>query len=157
MEDACSLNKEDLIDLSLPTFLMKNVYEPISDTQEVLSRIGITSNLLKQSQLACLIDLPLPATFASLHLFIQWIHQGVYDFCNLPLVLKAHLPEPDRILLEQELRDQWTGTLEELEAEVKQMIEVLKHSENEITKRVNETPRVSKSMSSLSLCFCFLS
>ena len=143
MEDARSLNKEDLIDLSLPAFLMKNVYEPISDPQEVLSKIGIASNSLKHSQLACLIDLPLPATFYSLRLFVQWIHQGVYDFCNLPLALKAHLPEPDRIFLEQELRDQWTGTLEELEAEVKQMIEVLKHSENEITKRINEqAPRV---------------
>ena len=137
-------DEEDPGDLTLPGFMMAYVYEHLTDANQVLTEIGITPNSLKHSQLACLIDLPIPTVFTCFQLFVQWVDQGVYDFCNLPLALKAHLPEADLMFFEQNLRDQWTGTLKGLEAEVKQMTEVLKHSEDDITKKVNEqTSRVS--------------
>ena len=145
MEDAHLMNEEeeDLSDLTLPRFMMSYVYEHLTDPQQVLLEIGITPNSLKHSQLACLIDMPLPTVFACFQRFVKWVDQGVYDFCNLPLALKAHLSAADLMFFEQELRDQWKGTLKGLEAEVKQMIEVLKHSESDITKKVNEqTSRV---------------
>ena len=153
MKDARSFNKEDLIDLSLPKFMVTYVYEHLTDPEEVLSEIGITPNSLKHSQLALFIELPLPAVFTCFQLFVQWVDEGAYDFCNLPFALKTHLSEADHIFLGQELRDQWIetrkGTLKDLEAEVKQMIEVLRHSEGDITKRVDEQkPTVSFSISS---------
>ena len=131
-------SKENLQDLKMPVFMMSNVYVHLTDPEQVLFVIGITPNSLEQSQIACLVHLPLHAVFACFQLFVQWVDQGVYDFCNLPLALKAHLPEADRVFLEQELKDQWKGELEELETEVKRTIELLKHSEGDILKRVNE-------------------
>ena len=122
---------------------MAYVYEHLTDPTQVLTEIGITQNSLKHSQLDCLIYLPISTIFTCFQLFVQWVHQGVHDFCNLPLALKAHLSEADRMFFDQELRDQWTGALKDLEAEIKQMTEVLKHSEGDITKKVNEqTSRV---------------
>ena len=117
---------------------MTYVYEDLTNPYEVLTEIGITPNSLKHSQLACLIDMPILTVFACLELFVQWVDQGVYDFCNLPLVLKANLSEADLTFFEKDLIVQWTGTLKGLETEVKKMIEVLKHSEIDIVRRVTE-------------------
>ena len=144
MENFASLNKEDLIGLTLPEFLTTYVYQHLTDPEVVLSEIGITTKSLKHSQLGSLVKLPLPKVFACLQLFIQWVDQGLYDFCNLPLTLKAHLSKADHDFFDCKLRDLWTGTPKDLEVEVKQLIDVLKHSESDISKIVNEqTPRVS--------------
>ena len=146
IEDDESLNRQELINLTLSDFLNQRIYayDPDIDPVEVLSKVGIAPDLLKHSQLDCLVDLPLPTVYSCLRLFVQWVDQGVYDFCNLPLTLKVHLSETDRVFFERDLRDQWTGLVNELEAEVKQMIEILKHSENDIIKKVSEqAPTVS--------------
>ncbi len=151
MEDAHLMNddEEDLNKLSLPQFMMEYVYEHLSDPQKVLHEIGITPNSLKHSQLVCLIDIPLPSVYACFQRFVHWVDNGVYDFCNLPLTIKVHLSEENLTFIELELRDKWTGTTRELESEVKQMIEVLKHSEGDITKTVNkQATRVSPRHSS---------
>lgn len=134
---------DDLDTLTLPKFMMEYVYEHITDPIKVLTEIGITPNTLKHSQLVCLIDTPLPFVFACFECFVHWVDNGVYDFCNLPLAIKVHLSEADMNFFELELREKWTGTTVELEAEVKQMIEVLKHSESDITKKGSEQARVS--------------
>ena len=131
-------DEEDLNTLSLPRFMMAYVYEHLSDPQRVLHEIGITPHSLKHSQLTCLIDIPLPWVFACFQCFVRWVDNGVYDFCNLPLAIKVHLSEEDVMFFELELREKWTGTTKELESEVKQMIEALKHSENDITRTVNK-------------------
>ena len=146
MEDAHLMNEdeEDLNTLTLPRFMMDYVYEHLSDPQRVLHEIGITPHSLKHSQLTCLIDIPLPRVFACFQRFVQWMDNGIYDFCNLPLAIKVHLSEEDVMFFELELREKWAGTSKELESEVKQMIEVLKHSENDITRTVNkQSTRVS--------------
>ena len=114
------------------------VYEHLSDPNKVLAEIGITPNSLKHSQLTCLIELPLPYVFSCLQQFVRRVDEGVYDFCSLPFALKTHMTDGDTQFMEQELRDLWTGSHADLVTEVKQLIEVLKHSESDITKRVNE-------------------
>ncbi len=158
-------DEEDLNTMSLPQFMMAYVYEHIRDPQKLLHEIGITPNSLKHSQLVCLIDIPLPSVYACFQRFVQWVDNGVYDFCNLPLAIKAHLSEEDLAFFELNLRDVWPGTTKELESEVKQMIEVLKLSEGDITRTVNkQAPRVSSylypsyilSLIILLLCRCLL-
>ncbi len=140
MEDAHPINEE----LTLPRFMMAYVYDHLSDPHKVLHEIGITPNSLKHSQLTCLLDIPLPSVFACLQCFVRWVDIGVYDFCNLPLAIKVHLSEEDVIFFDLELREKWMGTTKELESEVKKMIEVVKHSENDITRTVNkQAARVS--------------
>ncbi len=142
MKDA---QNKDLNTLTLPRFMMDYVYEHLSDPQRVLHEIGVTPHSLEQSQLTCLIDIPLPSVFACFQRFVQWMDNGVYDFCNLSHAIKVDLSEDDVMFFELELRKKWTGTTKELESEVKQMIEVLKHSENDIiTRTVNkQAARVS--------------
>jgi len=132
--------EEDLHTLSLPQFMMSYVYEHLTDPQRVLAEIGITPNSLKHSQLACIIDLPLTSVYSCFQLFVGWVDQGLYDFCNIPLALKSHLSEEDVVFFERELRDKWTGSTRDFETEVWQLIDILKHSETDITKRVNEQP-----------------
>ncbi len=123
---------------TLSKFMMAHVYEHLKDPQTVLYKIGITPHSLKPSQLTRLKDIPLPSVFACLQCFVQWVGNGMYDFCNLPLAIKLRLSEENVMFFESELREKWAGTNKELESEVKQMIEVLKHSENDITRTVNK-------------------
>ena len=126
------VQNKDLKTFTLPQFMNACVYEQLTDPQRVLHEIGVTPNSLKQSQLKCLMDIPLPSVFACFQRFVRWVDNGVYDFCNLPLAIKVHLSEEDVMFFELELREKWTGTTKELELEVKKMIEALKHSENDI-------------------------
>ena len=143
MEKTHPLNKENLKELTLPKFMMDNVYQHIN-APKVFLEIGLTHNSLNHLQLACLTKLPLCYIFSCLKLFVHWVDQGVYDFCALPLTLKDHLSEADLMFIERELREQWTGTLKDLEVEVKQLIEVLKHSEGDIAKKISkQTSKVS--------------
>ena len=151
-------DEEDLDTLTLPRFMIAYVYEHLTDPNKVLAEIGITPNSLKHSQLTCLIELPLPYVFSCLQQFVRLVDEGVYDFCSLPFALKTHMTERDTRFIEQELRDLWTGSHGDLVTEVKQLIEVLKHSEMDITKRVNEeASRVSIHTFLSSLYLCILS
>ncbi len=62
----------------------------------------------------------------------------MYDFCDLSQAVKLHLSKENVMFFESDLREKWAGTTKELESEVKQMIEVLKHSENDIMRTVDK-------------------
>ena len=51
--------------------------------------------------MSCLLKLKLPYLYSTLELFVQWIKDGVYDFHQLPLVMKKHLEAED----EKKLRE----------------------------------------------------
>ena len=53
------------------------------------------------------------------------------------------MSEADRRAVEEELWEKWTGSVGDLLRDVKQLIDVLKHSEGDITKKVNESSQVS--------------
>ena len=120
---------------------MLSLYEHITQEREVLSEIGITN--LTATQLDCLIQLPLTCSVSCMLLFSSWVDEGLYDFCNLPFPLKTHMSDVDRVAVEQELKESWTGSLGDLLTEMKQLIDVLKHSEGDIIKKVNESSQVN--------------
>ena len=124
---------------------MLKLYDDIKQSQAVLKEIGITS--LTPGQMDCFIQLPLTSTVSCMLLFAGWVDQGFYDFCNLPFPLKTHLSEGDRRAVEEEVRERWTGSVGDLLRDVKQLIDVLKHSEGDITKKVNESSQVRKLIS----------
>ena len=126
--------------LTVPQFML-NLYEDIKQPQAVLNEIGITN--LTPGQMDCLLQLPLTSTVGCMLLCAGWVAEGFYDFCNLPFPLKTHLSEGDRRAVEEEVRERWTGSVGDLLSDVKQLIDVLKHSEADITKKVNESSQVS--------------
>lgn len=125
--------------LTLSSFMVVHVYaEKLQDPRKVLTEIGITSSSLNDSQLKCFIDLPLTSVFSCLQQFVKWVDQGAYDFCSLPFTLKSPMKEEDTHKIEHELRARWTGSLSDLVREVEVLINTIKHSENDIIKKVNE-------------------
>ena len=124
---------------------MLKLYDDIKQSQAVLKEIGITS--LTPGQMYCLIQLPLTSTVSCMLLFASWVDQRFFDFCNLPFPMKTHLSEGDRRAVEEEVRERWTGSVGNLLRDVKQLIDVLKHSEGDITKKVNESSQVRKLIS----------
>ena len=120
---------------------MLTLYELITQEQDILKEIGITN--LTTGQMDCLVQLPLTSTVSAMLLFAGWVNEGFYDFCNLPFPLKTHLSFADRKSVEEELREKWPGSLGDLLRDVKQLIDVLKHSEGDITKKVNDSSQVS--------------
>lgn len=131
--------RPDLEHFSVPQFLL-TLYEHLKTPEEVLKEINIRS--LTRSQLVCIIELPLLSLFNCLLLFASWVDAGVYDFSSLPFPLKTHLSYEDRTEVEN-LPNKWTGSLSDLLAELKQLIEVLKHSEADIMKNINVSSQVS--------------
>ena len=142
-----------------PQFMLM-LYDHLNQSGEVLEEIGIRST--SPSQLACLVDLPLPSLFCCLQLFARWIKDGVYDFAALPFGVKTHLSFQD-LQAVQQIPFKWTGRKNgggchqllhdhllslhsgsrgDLLEEIKQMNEVLKHSEAHITKTANEATHV---------------
>ena len=126
--------EKKLLALTLPKFIIAHVHKHLTDSNRVLTEIGITPNSFKCSQLACLIKLPMPYVFSCLRQFMMWVDEGFYDFCSLPFTLKTHMTEGDRWFVKQNLRGQWTGSHGDLVIEVKKLITVLKHLEVDITK-----------------------
>ena len=82
------------------------LYDHLDKDGKVLKEIGISST--SNSQLACLIQLPLPSLFSCLQLFASWVRDGVYDFAMLPLGLKTHMSEQDLHSIQQ-IPCKWTG------------------------------------------------
>lgn len=124
-----------------PEFML-NLYEHLSKHSDVLYEIGVQS--ATPSHLRCLEDLPLTATYSCLNLFFRWVDEGFYDFCAVPFPFKVHLSYPDQTAIEQ-LRMKWAGTVSDLMKELQQLVDVLKHSEQDITNRINEAVNVSDS------------
>lgn len=130
----------DLATEAVPEFML-NLYEHLTKHSDVLFEIGVQS--ASPSHLRCLADLPLTATYSCLKLFFRWVEEGFYDFNTLPFPFKVHLGYQDQSCLEQ-LRMRWPSTAAELKKELQQLVDVLKHSEQDITKRVNEAANVSE-------------
>ena len=54
---------------------------------------------LSPSQLACLQALKLPYLYSTLEQFVNWVKDGMYDFHQLPFVMKKHLEPEDKEVL----------------------------------------------------------
>lgn len=135
--------KEDCHGLEKETALkfMINVYkDPQKKEIDVLHEIGVLN--VSDSHLHCLEDLPLTAAYSCLELFSHWLEEGFYDFNMLPSQFKAHLIPDDKLVLE-ELHLKWSSTLPCLKRELEELVDTLKHSENDITSQVNEKIDVS--------------
>lgn len=111
-------------------------------SKEVLEEIGIRTQDLTSSQLACVSELRLTCVLSCLELFVQWIEEGVYDFCGLPFPLKTRMSDKDAESIQLIPRD-WNGTKTDLLEELKQMNEVLAHSEGHLTKLVGEAAHMT--------------
>ena len=85
---------------------MLKQYDHLKQSEEVLKEIGICST--SPSQLACLVELPLPFLFSCLQLFATWVRDGIYDFNTLPLVVKTQMTYQDLQLIQQ-IPLKWTG------------------------------------------------
>ena len=81
-------------------------YNHLSQSGKVLEEIGVRST--SASQLACLVELPLPSLFSCLQLFVNWVKDGVYDFAALPFGVKTRIPCQDLQSIQQ-IHLQWTG------------------------------------------------
>ena len=128
----------DLGSETAPEFML-NLYEHLTKQNQVLVEIGVQS--ASPSHLRCLVDLPLTATYSCLKLFFRWVDEGFYDFATLPFPFKVHLSYQDQAFLDQ-LRMRWSSTVAELKKELQQLVDVLKHSEQDITRRVDEAVNV---------------
>ena len=120
---------------------MRTLYAESVDDDALLKQIGIEQ--LAPTQLACLRDLPLRSTLRCLLMFTDWVNIGLYDFCTLPFTLKAHMLAMDTEFVENELITTWKGSIWDLFENIEELIEILKHTENDITSNVNEYPLVS--------------
>ena len=107
----------------------------------LLKQIGIDQ--LSPTQLACINDLPLNLIHSCLIMFTEWMCIGLYDFCALPFSLKTHMSVTDEEFIEQNLITEWKGSIWDLRENIDELIEVLKHTENDIASKVNEYPHVS--------------
>lgn len=124
-------------DLKKATILdfMHGIYESTMSMSDVMREIGIVN--ASTSHLRCLAKLPLTATYSCLKLFFHWVDDGFYDFCMLPFHLKVHLESKDQLEIEN-LHTKWHSTPAELTKGLQELVDVLKHSEHDIAKRVNE-------------------
>ena len=112
-----------------------------SKESHVFKYTGITS--LTPSQFDCFCQLQMKFSSSCLLLFASWVEEGFYDFCSVPFSLKIHMNDLDRAAI-CELKDKWTGSAHDLLKEVKQLIDVMRHSEDDIIKSVHRHTQVSK-------------
>lgn len=152
-------NITNLEQQTVPEFML-TLYTDFQESEDVLKKIGVHST--STLQMACLKQLSLPSLFCCLQLFTSWVRDGVYDFAALPFGVKTHMSNQDKELI-QKIPFNWTGreglqswagyniiliptynsgTRGDLLEEIKQMIEVLKHSETDILKTANESGNV---------------
>lgn len=117
---------EDYEGLTASQFMLYCCYE---EGKDVFCEIGVRN--ASPSQLRCLTQLPLVATFSCLRLFSCWVDEGFYDYDATPFPFKMHLSEEDQFALKQ-LSHKWTGTKSNLVKELQQLIDALKQSEQDI-------------------------
>lgn len=117
-------------------FLFKNKDNYITAFNE----IGIQN--AQPSHLSCLADISISVTFNCLKLFVKWLDEERYNFCSLPFPLKVHMtPQDEASILN--IHQSWKGNIVDLMECLHQLMEVLKHSESDITKKVKEFADVS--------------
>lgn len=122
-------------------FMLKQ-YKDLHTYNKVLDEIGVQTTSTSSSQLICLADLPLTATYSCLRLFFRWVDEGFYDFSALPFPFKVHISYQDRLAIEQ-LYVTWSSTMAELMKEIQQLVGALKHSEKDIISCVDDAVNVS--------------
>ena len=130
-------SEKDMNDLQKATIFdfIHGIYECTMNVNDVMRDIGILN--ASTSHLRCLAKLPLTATYSCLKLFFHWVDDGFYDFCTLPFHLKVHLDPKDQLEIEN-LYTKWHSTSAELMKGLQELVDVLKHSEQDIARRVNE-------------------
>ena len=64
---------------------------------------------LSAHQLSCFLETKLQNVYYTLHIFVQWIEDGYYDFQSLPYATKTHLHVEDERVLQQ-LQQDYKGT-----------------------------------------------
>lgn len=124
---------------SVTQFLL-SLFQDKEDYIAALNEIGIKS--AQPSHLSCLADLNVCSTYNCLELFVEWVDEERYDFCLLPFPLKVHMNFQDEKLILSSLRQNWKGSINDLKEDSHQLLEVLKHSEQDITRRVKEFANV---------------
>ena len=65
-------------------------------------------NGLSNTQEHVLRELPLCSLLSAMQLFIEWVQDGRYDFCELPIAFKSHMNEHDSSTIQQ-LDKTWKG------------------------------------------------
>ena len=90
----------------------------------------------------CLSSINLSNLFSTLELFVEWVKEGLYDFCSLPMALKIQLSEDDLAAIEN-IPPRYNGFSSNLLAELKGLIEVLLHTEPNLVKEINQISQVS--------------
>ena len=132
----------DTINLEMQTVskFMLNLYEDLKKESEVLFKIGVKS--ASPSHISCLAELPLTSAYSCLKLFFGWVEEGYYDFSTLPFAFKKHMSYQDKSVVDQQLCLKWQGSVPDLLEELQNLIDVLKHSEQDITSKVNEAANV---------------
>ncbi len=118
----------DLTQIKALEFMLK-VYKDLTKEIDVLKEIGVLNS--SNSQLHCLANLPLTATYSCLKMFTHWVDEGFYDFNTIPFSFKVHLRDEDKLVIKQ-LPHKWAGTLTDLKKQLQQFIEVLKGCEEDI-------------------------
>ena len=94
---------------TVPQFML-TLYDHLDQSGEVLGEIGVRSP--SPSQMACLVELPLPSLFCCMQLFASWVRDGMYDFAALPFGVKTHMTYQD-LQCVQQIPLKWTGRMEE--------------------------------------------
>ncbi len=109
---------DELEQKTLPQFLLLVFKEPEEKEEILMENIGIKGSALyrlylfiasylffqclcslPQSQLEYLHSLKLPFLYSTLEQFVEWVRDGMYDFHQLPLVMRKHLEPQDEVAL----------------------------------------------------------
>ena len=114
----------------------------MKEISAVLCEIGVKK--ASSTQVKCLADLPLTDTYECFRLFLHWVNEGFYDFNVLPRAVKQHLMHEDKVAIENLYKKWDRSTDAELLKELTELIEALKHSEQDIIQQVNKTANVSQ-------------
>ena len=108
---------------------------------QALAEIGIVN--LTDTQFDCFFNLPLISCASCLTIFVTWIDEGFYDFCNIPFALKVKMSKSDSTSIVQGIKETWSGSTNDLLCEVKKLIDILRHSEGDIVMNVSSNSQVS--------------
>ncbi|CAI8040342.1 hypothetical protein GBAR_LOCUS22485 [Geodia barretti] len=109
---------------------LQSLYDGHRSVTEALSEIGMRQ--LTESQVTCLLDIPLANLYHCLEVFSNWMEKCVYDFSSLPYTLKSHL-EPSDLSTLKALPLTWKEPMTELLNEANALNEQLSRAEVSIT------------------------
>ena len=138
LEDDGGQDHADLETETVQNFLLRLYGDRSERSVAILHEIGVQS--ASSSQISYLGNLSLKFTYSCLNLFYSWVVDGYYDFSSLPFTLKT---KHDQLLGDGKLHSLNKSTGCDLRKELQQLIDILKHSEHDITSKVTEKSDVS--------------